>query len=96
MTTELLALGNFTLATATVDNLKSATTFRKSHQLQIVDTSAQFDTSTTYLLLKFTTAANMRLTTDVINNSLSFINCLTERELDLRGALKRTGATLGS
>jgi hypothetical protein len=95
MTTELLALGNFTLATATVDNLRSATTFRKSHQLQI-DTSAQFDTSTTYLLLKFTTAANMRLTTDVINNSLSFINCLTERELDLRGALKRTDATLGS
>jgi hypothetical protein len=28
----------------------------------------------------------MRLTTDLINNSLSFINCLTERELDLRGA----------
>lgn len=31
-------------------------------------------------------AAKMRLTTDLINNSLSFINCLTERELDLRGA----------
>ncbi len=30
--------------------------------------------------------ANMRLTTDLINNSLSFINCLAERELDLRGA----------
>ncbi|KAH6613959.1 U2 small nuclear ribonucleoprotein A [Boeremia exigua] len=27
----------------------------------------------------------MRLTTDLINSSLSFINCLTERELDLRG-----------
>lgn len=40
--------------------------------------------------------AGMRLTTDLINGSLSFINCLTERELDLRGALKRTDATLGS
>jgi hypothetical protein len=38
--------------------------------------------------------AIMRLTTDLINNSLSFINCLTERELDLRGALKRTDTTL--
>ncbi|KAH3904421.1 hypothetical protein HBI56_170750 [Parastagonospora nodorum] len=38
----------------------------------------------------------MRLTTDVINNSLSFINCLTERELDLRGhkisAIENMGA----
>lgn len=38
----------------------------------------------------------MRLTTDLINNSLSFINCLTERELDLRGALERTDTTLES
>ena len=28
----------------------------------------------------------MRLTTDLINDSLSFLNCLNERELDLRGA----------
>jgi hypothetical protein len=42
------------------------------------------------------TTANMRLTTDLINNSLSFINCLTERELDLRGALERTDTTLAS
>lgn len=38
----------------------------------------------------------MRLTTDLINNSLSFINCLTERELDLRGhkisAIENMGA----
>lgn len=38
----------------------------------------------------------MRLTTDVISNSLSFINCLTERELDLRGnkisAIENMGA----
>jgi U2 small nuclear ribonucleoprotein A' len=38
----------------------------------------------------------MRLTTDLINNSLSYINSLTERELDLRGALKRADATLES
>jgi U2 small nuclear ribonucleoprotein A' len=38
----------------------------------------------------------MRLTTELINNSLSFINCLTERELDLRGAWKRADATLAS
>lgn len=42
------------------------------------------------------TTANMRLTTDLINNSLSFINCLTERELDLRGTLERTDTTLAS
>jgi hypothetical protein len=35
-------------------------------------------------------AANMRLTTDLINNSLSFINCVTERELDLRGAYEKS------
>ncbi|KAF9694655.1 hypothetical protein EKO04_007587 [Ascochyta lentis] len=38
----------------------------------------------------------MRLTTELINNSLSFINCLTERELDLRGhkisAIENMGA----
>jgi len=38
----------------------------------------------------------MRLTTDLINSSLSFINCLTERELDLRGhkisAIENMGA----
>jgi hypothetical protein len=34
--------------------------------------------------------ANMRLTTDLINNSLSFINCVTERELDLRGAYEKS------
>ncbi|KAF2645585.1 U2-associated snRNP A [Massarina eburnea CBS 473.64] len=38
----------------------------------------------------------MRLTTDLINNSLSFINCITERELDLRGhkisAIENMGA----
>ncbi|KAF2129288.1 small nuclear ribonucleoprotein U2, A [Dothidotthia symphoricarpi CBS 119687] len=38
----------------------------------------------------------MRLTTDLINNSLSFINPLTERELDLRGhkisAIENMGA----
>ncbi|KAH9881903.1 hypothetical protein J1614_001074 [Plenodomus biglobosus] len=38
----------------------------------------------------------MRLTTDLINGSLSFINCLTERELDLRGhkisAIENMGA----
>jgi U2 small nuclear ribonucleoprotein A' len=31
----------------------------------------------------------MRLTADLINNSLSYLNPLKERELDLRGALKR-------
>ncbi|RMZ72549.1 U2 small nuclear ribonucleo A [Pyrenophora seminiperda CCB06] len=40
--------------------------------------------------------AKMRLTTDLINNSLSFINCLTERELELRGhkisAIENMGA----
>jgi hypothetical protein len=41
-----------------------------------------------------TTTAIMRLTTDVINNSLSFINPVQERELDLRGALKRADTTL--
>lgn len=42
---------------------------------------------------KFTSAilhTNMRLTTDLINGSLSFINCLTERELDLRGAFGKS------
>ncbi|KAF2829206.1 small nuclear ribonucleoprotein U2, A [Ophiobolus disseminans] len=38
----------------------------------------------------------MRLTTELINHSLSFINCLTERELDLRGhkisAIENMGA----
>ncbi|KAF2794462.1 L domain-like protein [Melanomma pulvis-pyrius CBS 109.77] len=38
----------------------------------------------------------MRLTTDLINSSLSFINCITERELDLRGhkisAIENMGA----
>ncbi|KAF2121117.1 U2 small nuclear ribonucleoprotein A [Lophiotrema nucula] len=38
----------------------------------------------------------MRLTTDLINNSLSYINCVTERELDLRGhkisAIENMGA----
>lgn len=38
----------------------------------------------------------MRLTTDLISNSLSFINCVTERELDLRGhkvsAIENMGA----
>lgn len=29
----------------------------------------------------------MRLTADLINNSLSYLNPLKERELDLRGAL---------
>ncbi|KAF2677139.1 U2 small nuclear ribonucleoprotein A [Lentithecium fluviatile CBS 122367] len=38
----------------------------------------------------------MRLTTELINHSLSFINCITERELDLRGhkisAIENMGA----
>jgi len=38
----------------------------------------------------------MRLTVDLINNSLSYLNPLKERELDLRGAykLKRADTTL--
>lgn len=40
----------------------------------------------------------MRLTKDLISSSLSFINCVTERELDLRGhkipAIENMGATL--
>lgn len=38
----------------------------------------------------------MRLTPDLINTSLSYLNPLKERELDLRGAfqLKRTDTTL--
>lgn len=40
----------------------------------------------------------MRLTVELIHNSLSYLNPLKERELDLRGAyfamLKRTDATL--
>ena len=37
----------------------------------------------------------MRLTADLINNSLSYLNALKERELDLRGAfMKRTDTTL--
>jgi hypothetical protein len=35
----------------------------------------------------------VRLTADLIQNSLSYLNPLKERELDLRGALKRTDAT---
>lgn len=36
----------------------------------------------------------MRLTAELINNSLSYLNPLKERELDLRGAfLKRTDTT---
>jgi hypothetical protein len=36
----------------------------------------------------------MRLTTELIKDSLSYLNPLKERELDLRGAfLKRTDAT---
>jgi hypothetical protein len=36
----------------------------------------------------------MRLTPDLINNSLSYLNPLKERELDLRGAfLERTDTT---
>ena len=34
----------------------------------------------------------MRLTADLIQNSLSYINPLTERELDLRGAYSLKGA----
>jgi hypothetical protein len=37
----------------------------------------------------------MRLTADLIRDSLSYLNPLMERELDLRGAfLKRADATL--
>jgi hypothetical protein len=39
----------------------------------------------------------MRLTADLINNSLSYLNPLKERELDLRGmsqSLERADATL--
>ncbi|KAF1950807.1 U2 small nuclear ribonucleo protein A [Byssothecium circinans] len=38
----------------------------------------------------------MRLTTDLINNSLSFINCVTERELDLRGHKISTIENMGA
>ena len=34
----------------------------------------------------------MRLTVDLINNSLSYLNPLKERELDLRGAYRLKGA----
>lgn len=36
--------------------------------------------------------ATMRLTVDLINNSLSYLNPLKERELDLRGAYRLKGA----
>lgn len=36
----------------------------------------------------------MRLTADLINNSLSYLNPLKERELDLRGTFKRADTTL--
>jgi len=32
----------------------------------------------------------MRLTADLVQNSLSYINPLTERELDLRGACEKS------
>jgi len=38
----------------------------------------------------------MRLTADLINNSLSYLNPLKERELDLRGTSQRADTTLDS
>jgi len=35
----------------------------------------------------------MRLTADLINNSLSYLNPLKERELDLRGVSPRIGSS---
>ena len=69
----------------------------KSQQHPTFTTPQIFACSTVYLPAYANTryhVATMRLTTDLINNSLSFINCLQERELDLRGALKRTDTTL--
>ena len=75
--------------TKTLHNAAQGPHTRGSRSLHISRTFSRNYTYTQY-------TAKMRLTTDLINNSLSFINCLTERELDLRGALKGTDTTLES
>ena len=88
-----LGIGEFREALLLLDNLDLRKQSHPKPANLILSSSRFLFTSSVRRPFKFTT---MRLTTELINSSLSFINCITEREVDLRGTSKRADTTLSS